>query len=271
MVSVDSEWFDLFKIMDSGQCFRIVPGSTSGSDGSILTISGDRFVRARPGAKGSWEFDCTQNEFDGFWRHYFDLDRDYSKWFDSIDPQDDYLVRAGQVGRGLRVVNQDPWETLVSFIISQRRSVPSITGCVAKLCEKFGEPIGDELDEVYSFPRPEKLAGLCKADLCGCSMGYRDEYVIDAARRVATGVLDLDELAKMDDQSLLDSLMEIRGVGIKVANCTALYGFHRLGLFPIDVWIRRVLDEHYPDGFPMENYPGYAGFLQLLMFYEARH
>ena len=267
MVRIDPEWFDLDKIMDSGQCFRIVPGS----DGCVIALSGHRFVRASRGGDGSWELDCTQADYDSFWRGYFDMDRDYSEWFGSIDPDDTYLVRASEAGKGLRVVNQDPWETLVSFIISQRRSVPSITGCVSKLCRKYGDPIGDDRDELWSFPGPERLAGLGCDDLSDCSMGYRDEYVLDAARRVVTGQLDLKAASALDDQALLDALMEVRGVGVKVANCTALYGFHRLGLFPIDVWIRRVLDEHYPDGFPMDRYPGYAGFLQLLMFYEARH
>ncbi len=267
MIRIDPEWFDLNKIMDSGQCFRILPDR----DGSIVALSGDRFVRASKTEDGAWELDCSQEDLDGFWGEYFDLGRDYSEWFGSVDPDDAYLMRAAAVGKGLRVVNQDPWETLVSFIISQRKSVPSITGCVTKLCHKFGDPIGDEEMELFSFPRPERLAGLSKTDLCGCSMGYRDEYVIDAARRVASGNLDLEALRQASDQHLLDALMQVKGVGIKVASCTALYGFHRLDLFPIDVWIKRTLDEHYPGGFPKEKYPGYSGFMQLLMFYEARH
>ncbi|MGI6216298.1 MAG: DNA-3-methyladenine glycosylase family protein [Coriobacteriales bacterium] len=267
MVNVADEYFDLNKIMDSGQCFRIVPLE----DGRVLTMSEGRIVVASQREDGSWDFDCSQKEFDSYWREYFDLDRDYEAWFKGIDSQDEYLKNAAEAGKGLRVVNQNPWETLVSFIISQRRSVPSITTCVGKLCRKFGEPIGNGEIVAWSFPGPERLASLELEDLGSCSMGYRDKYVLDAARKVVTGELDLEGLANVGDQELLDALMTVNGVGIKVANCTALYGYHRLGLFPVDVWIKRVLETHYPEGFPMENYPGYSGFLQLLMFYEARH
>ncbi len=273
MVQITDSWFDLAKIADSGQCFRIVPCS----EGQFVALSKDRFVYARLSSGGFWELDCSQEEFDSFWRIYFDLDRDYESWIDSIDPKDEYLLASAKAGWGLRVLNQDPWEALVSFIISQRRSVSSITSCVEKLCRYFGDEIGnargarDAQCELFSFPRPERLAGLCKDDLRNCSMGYRDDYVLGAARMVVSGELDLDAAVKMEDQELLEELMKIRGVGIKVANCTALYGFHRLGLVPVDVWIARVLEKHYPLGFPVDRYPGYAGFLQLLMFYEARH
>jgi len=264
MVTVDTEYFDLHKIMDSGQCFRITPCE----DGSILTVHRDRFVRARQTEDLAWEFDCSQEEFDAVWRDYFDLDRNYGEWFASVDPEDAYLQRAASLGRGLRVVNQDHWETLVCFIISQRRSVPSITTCVDKLCRRFGVQADED---VFLFPSPEALSEITCSDLDGCSMGYRNEYVLDAAKRVADGRLDLDALESASDEELLDALMEIKGVGIKVANCTALYGYQRLGLFPIDVWIDRVLKAHYPAGFPLDRYPGYSGFMQLLMFYAARH
>ncbi len=267
MVNISSEYFNLHKIADSGQCFRILPCSKGG----YITISEDKFVRATIHEDGSWDFDCSQDEFDGYWQRYFDLDQDYSKWFESIDKNDSYLTNAAYAGAGLRVVNQDPWETLVSFIVSQRRSVASITSCVSRICKKFGEPINTNLDEIYTFPGPEKLAGASFEELANCGLGYRTEYVLNAAQKVASNEVNLEKLAAKDDQTLIDSLMQLKGVGIKVANCTALYGFHRLGLFPIDVWIKRVLDAHYPQGFPLDKYDGYSGFLQLLMFYEARH
>ena len=267
MVNVSSEYFDLHKIADSGQCFRIVPSS----EGGYIAMSEDRYVHASMCEDGSWNIDCPDWEFEQYWKHYFDLDRSYAEWFASVDPDDEYLSNAAHAGVGLRVVNQNPWETLVSFIVSQRRSVASITTCVTRICQKFGEPMGDDAGEAFEFPTPERLASLSLGELADCGLGYRTDYVLDAARRVASGQVDLEALGDAGDEELLETLMQINGVGIKVANCTALYGYHRLGLFPIDVWIKRVLDAHYPKGFPMERYPGYAGFLQLLMFYEARH
>lgn len=267
MTTIYSEYFDLAKIADSGQCFRIVPSEAGG----YLVVSEDRFVRAKGSPDGSWKLDCTDAEYEGHWKHYFDMDESYGEWFDNIDPGDAYLTAAAEAGKGLRVVNQDPWETLVSFIISQRRSVASITTCVTRLCRRFGEPAEDELGEAYLFPSAETLAPLSHDELADCGLGYRTDYVLDAARKVVTGQIDLQGLRNASDEDLLETLMGIHGVGIKVANCTALYGYHRLGLFPVDVWIERVLEAHYPQGFPMERYGGYAGFMQLLMFYEARH
>lgn len=267
MVRVQSEYFDLHKIADSGQCFRI----TRCEDGSYLTIHRDSFVYATRCEDGAWEFDCTQEQFDRVWHDYFDMDRDYESWFSSVDPADEFLAEAARMSKGLRIVNQDPWETLVSFIISQRRSVPSIMTCVDKLCRRFGIQLDGRNEDVFLFPSAETLSELTCADLDGCSMGYRNEYVLDAARRVTDGRLDLQALRSASDEELLDGLMSVKGVGIKVANCTALYGYGRLGLFPVDVWISRMLEEHYPQGFPMDRYPGYAGFMQLLMFYAARH
>ena len=266
-MNVASEYFDLRKIADSGQCFRIVPSSAGG----YLAMSGSRHLRAKMCDDGSWDLDCEDDEFERYWKHYFDLERSYAEWFGSVDPSDEYLSNAARAGMGLRVVNQEPWETLVSFIVSQRRSVTSITTCVDRICKKFGEPQDDDEGEAFSFPSPERLASLALEDLGDCGLGYRTPYVLDAARKVVSGMLDLEALKGADDDLLLESLMQINGVGIKVANCTALYGYHRLDLFPVDVWIERVLEAHYPGGFPMERYSGYAGFLQLLMFYEARH
>lgn len=266
MVTVSSRYFDLSKIADSGQCFRIYPSRAGG----YVTVSQGRVVHALQEPDGSWTFDCSLQEFDSYWNQYFDMGTNYQQMLDSVDVHDGYLREAAKVGCGLRVVNQDPWETLVSFIVSQRRSVSSITTCIRKLCRAFGDKIEDR-DDIYTFPTPERLASLSGAELEVCSAGYRTAYILDAARKVASGELDLQLLSYVDDQTLLDTLMTIHGVGIKVACCTALYGYHRLGLFPVDVWVQRVLDAHYPQGFPAQQYPGYAGFLQLLMFYEARH
>ena len=267
MVEVPSVDFDLRKIMESGQCFRMLPQD----GGWILVVSEDKHVRARLRKNGIWELDCTKAAFEGYWRRYFDLGRDYAPWLAQIDPDDAYLLRAAEIGRGLRVVNQDPWEALVGFIVSQRKSVGAITGCLDKLSRKYGREVRDKRGCAHLFPSAQVLAALSPDDLADCSLGYRAPYVIDAARKVASGEIDLHALEQETDTVLIEKLMTIRGVGIKVACCVALYGFRRLGLFPVDVWIGRILEEHYPQGFPLERYRDFAGYLQLLMFYEARH
>jgi N-glycosylase/DNA lyase len=195
------------------------------------------------------------------------METDYEALIDSIDPDDVYLTAAAEFGRGIRILKQNPWEMLITFIISQRRSIPSIKTCVEALCRRWGRPIGDGL---YAFPTPEELACASICELSGCSLGYRAEYVYLAAQGVGSGEVDLSAMEKMPDAELFAALTALRGVGPKVANCVSLFGFYRTGAFPIDVWIDRVLKEHYPDGFPMDRYEGFAGVMQQYMFFAAR-
>ena len=270
MFEYDTKTLDIKKIADSGQTFRM----TSVPDLSLKTghdmyrcAAGDRVCIAGGGRVfyRSPEEDCPEN--DAFWKRYFDLDTDYEALIDSIDPDDVYLTAAAEFGRGIRILRQDPWEMLITFIISQRRSIPSIKTCVEALCRRWGRPAGDGLN---AFPTPEELASASLSELSGCSLGYRAEYVYLAAQGVSSGEVDLSAMEKMTDSGLFAALTSLRGVGPKVANCVSLFGFHRIGAFPIDVWIDRVLKEHYPDGFPMDRYEGYAGVMQQYMFFAAR-
>ena len=270
MFRYDVNSLDIKKIADSGQTFRMTPDPQksleAGSD-VYRCIAQDRVCFA--GGGRVWyrcaEEDCSEN--DAFWRAYFDLDTDYEGLIDSIDPDDAYLTAAAEFGRGIRILRQDPWEMLITFIISQRRSIPSIKTCVEALCRRWGRQIGDGL---YAFPTPEELAAAPLDELACCSLGYRTEYVYLAAQGVRSGTVDLERMKDMSDRDLLAALTSLRGVGPKVANCVSLFGFYRIGAFPVDVWIDRVLKEHYPFGFPFERYDGFAGVLQQYMFFAAR-
>lgn len=201
---------------------------------------------------------------------YLDMGTDYRGIRSLVDPSDGYLREAAEHGRGIRILRQDPWEALVSFIISQRKSVPAISTSVRRLCEACGTPIGDTGE--HAFPSPGDISEAGAEGLSACGLGYRLPYVLDAARTVLEGTLDLAVLAfpDMADEDVLARLMVMRGVGIKVASCTALFGLHRLDMFPVDVWMRRVLDEHYPSGFPFERYTPYNGVTQQWLFEYAR-
>lgn len=260
MITYDIDQLDISKIADSGQTFRME---------DISDASGDRFrciALDKICTVGNGIIDCTEED-ESFWKDYFDLDTDYESMTDHIDPDDAYLCGCAEYGRGIRILRQDPWEMLITFIISQRRSIPSIKTCVERLCSRYGKLIDED---TYAFPTPDELSEAGLEDLSDCGLGYRSEYVYLACRDVCSGALDLETLKSMPDSIVFERLLALRGVGPKVANCVCLFGFHRISAFPVDVWIDRVLKEHYPCGFPMDRYNGYAGVMQQYMFYAAR-
>ena len=270
MLFYDTNVLDIKKIAESGQTFCMSPDPeksfAAGTD-VYRCIASDRVCFA--GAGKVWYRNGSEDtpENDAFWKDYFDLDTDYEAFISAIDSDDLYLSAAAEFGRGIRILRQDPWEMLITFIISQRRSIPSIKTCVEALCRRWGREIGDGL---YAFPSPEELSSASMDELSDCSLGYRTEYVYLAAQGVCSGSVDLEAMKKLPDQELFAALTALRGVGPKVANCVSLFGFYRIGAFPVDVWLDRVLKTHYPYGFPMERYDGFAGVMQQYMFFAAR-
>ena len=263
-----SDEIDLKKIADSGQCFRM-----NECDGGFSVASGSRHVFIRHISDDSYEFECSQKEFDEYWRGYFDLDLGYEAIRKKIRKSDDeYLYNAASFGKGIRMLRQDPWEMLISFIISQRKNIPAIKASIEKLCAMAGKEIArdERYGVIYSFPTPEELAALTLEDLGKCSLGYRDKYVFQAARDVLSGAVDLKAWGDLPDEELREKLLSLFGVGIKVANCEILFGYHRLDSFPVDVWINRVLEKHYPGGFPFETYAPYNGIMQQYLFFYSR-
>ena len=259
MVTVRLSRFDPWAIAQSGQCFRM-----SGDDKGVTARAGGRCVRVERSGAGRFTFSCDQDEYARVWRPYFDLDTDYAAMQNAAPPNDAFLRRAMRAGRGLRILRQEPWETLICFILSQRKSIPAIRGCTEQLCARFGEPCGDG----WAFPTAERLAEAADAELRACGLGYRAPYVLATARRVAQGALD--NLSTLADDALLERLMAMEGVGVKVANCVALFGYHRLACAPVDVWIARVIEEEYAGQSPFEGYGAYAGLYQQYLFCGRR-
>lgn len=260
--------FDLSKIADSGQCFRF---NALGDGYSATALDKNLFIKSL--GNGEYELDCSKDEFDGFWKGYFDLNLDYSSLRKRISKEeDDYLFAAAEFGKGIRILRQDPWEMLISFIISQRKNIPAIKASIEKLCALAGDVIKEDADgnPIYSFPTPERVAGLSLEQLSSCSLGYRDKYVQKAAMDVASGAVDLKAFESLDDKALMEELLKLFGVGVKVANCEILFGYHRLDAFPKDVWINRVLENHYPNGFLFDKYAPYNGIMQQYLFFYSR-
>ena len=256
--------FDLDRIAGSGQCFRW----ERITDGSWRILHGSECLYALDRGDGHFSFSCEEEKFDNLWREYFDLSEDYTAIRRRIDPEaDPFLWTAAERERGIRILRQDPWETLITFILSQNKNIPGIRRCVEALCAACGEKKTDVRGrEFYAFPSPAALAALGEESLRSCRLGYRCRYVHAAAEAVRDGKLDLNALRRAEEDAALLALQQLPGVGIKVASCVALFGLHRLDAFPRDVWVKRILASEYPGGYPMERYSPYNGVYQQYMF-----
>lgn len=260
--------FSLDKIAASGQCFRAAPLS----GGACRFITGEHLLTIRPAGEGLFEASCTEKEWRAVWAPYFDLGRNYAAIRRAIPESDAWMRRAAAEGQGVRILRQDPWETLITFILSQRKSIPAIRASVELLCAACGKPLTGPEDAgppVYAFPAPQALAGLSDEALAGCKPGYRAPYLRAAAVRVAAGETDLAALTALPDPELLAALKEFYGVGEKVARCTALFGYGRLGLAPVDTWIEKVIARAYGGRDPFPGYGPAAGVVQQYAFFYA--
>ena len=260
-VIVCPECFDLALCLDCGQAFRW----ESTQNGWHGVVSGREFVLNQTGnaleVSGS-----TDEKSIRILEEYFDFNRDYDRIIKMLK-NDSYFSAAAKEYYGIRILRQQGWEALCSFIISQNNNIPRIKGIISRLCENFGEKTGEN---AYSFPSAEKIAGLNVSDLAPLRSGFRAKYIIDAAKKVSSGEVDLKTIEKMPIEQARQELMKIKGVGPKVAECTLLYGFNRLEAFPVDVWVKRILKELYPDGLPV-CFAGNEGIAQQYLFHWRRN
>ena len=211
-------------------------------------------------------YDTTEDEFEQIWKVYFDLERDYDTIISRFS-EDEHLKTSSEAYYGIRVLNQEPWEALCSFIISQNNNIPRIKGIIDRLCENFGEDLGEGY---FSFPSPEKLSALSPEDLSPLRAGFRAKYIIDAAKKVSSKEIDFDEIIRNDISFGRESLMKICGVGPKVAECSLLYGCRKADAFPVDVWVKRIMSELYENGLPRCAYPE-IGIAQQYLFHWRRN
>lgn len=209
---------------------------------------------------------CFDEGDEKLWVEYFDLERDYGNICKNLK-SDCHLKTAIEAFPGIRILKQEPWEALCSFIVSQNNNIPRIKGIIERLCVSFGNDLGDG---DFSFPCAEKLAVLTVEDLAPLRSGFRAKYIIDAAQKVASGEVDLKKLHTCDIDEARQELIKIKGVGAKVAECTLLYGCGRVDAFPVDVWVRRIMSELYPEGLP-ECTNGVEGIAQQYLFHWRRN
>ncbi len=267
--------FNIQQIADSGQCFRMNQRKALTNKISYEMIAYGKYLELEQVEEDQVEFSCSEEEYYELWEDYFDLSYDYESLVNQlIEGEDTFLKEAAAYGKGIRILKQEPFEAMISFIISQNKNIPAIRSGIEALCAQYGERIiVDEKGkkEYYAFPTPEALADADKEDLRRLKMGYRDDYIISAAKAVKNGEINLEYLKKVGFDEAVKALKGVHGIGDKVANCISLYGLHHIEGFPIDVWIKRVLDEIYHNEFKKEQYFGYAGIVQQYMFYYMRY
>lgn len=209
-------------------------------------------------------YDTTEDDFNLIWKEYFDLERDYNLILKKYNETN--LAIACEKYNGIRILKQDEWEAICSFIISQNNNIPRIKGIIERLCENFGEKVG----EGYTFPSAETLAEKTVDDLSVLRAGFRAKYILDAAKKIATKEVDIEKIKAMNFEDAKTELLKIKGVGEKVAQCSLLYGFGRIEAFPQDVWVKRIVSELYPQGLP-ECIKGTEGIAQQYLFHWRRN
>ncbi|MCI8549505.1 MAG: DNA-3-methyladenine glycosylase 2 family protein [Lachnospiraceae bacterium] len=253
--------FDLQKIADSGQCFRC-----RNFDGIYRFITGGHVIYLKPGTAGSYDVSCTCDEWKNIWIPYFDLERNYQEVRNSVRA-DGFMEKAAEAGRGIRILRQEPWEMLASFIISQRKSIPAIKKAIESLATLCGKALHTQYEDIHSFPSAEELCNVSDAALADCGLGYRVPYIKDAAARIKDNPAALKEWALLEDSTLLERLKTIHGVGDKVANCVMLFAYGRMASVPVDTWINKVITERYQSRNPFPAYGVHAGIMQQYTFY----
>lgn len=267
----DTDCFEPSHIFENGQAFRFFPCG----EGAYEGVAHGRYLRVCKNGDRATLFPCTKRDFEEIWKHYFDLERDYSSLFCACG--DEALAAGRQFGCGMRILNQQPFETLISFIISANNNLKRIRGIVEKLCALCGEPFEQEGKTWRRFPEPEALAAVTTGELAACGCGYRAPYIKEAARMVAEG-FSLEALRTLSYETAKKELQRLSGVGPKVADCVLLFSLGFYGAFPADVWIKRVMREHYGfEGndrqiyeFARERFGECAGIAQQYLFFWQR-
>jgi N-glycosylase/DNA lyase len=251
--------FDLALTLDCGQAFRW----TITDDGSFEGVAMGKYLKIKQENNDLIFYNTTEDDYNNIWKKYFDFERDYDTILKKAR-KTEILKSITKDCSGIRLLKQDPWEALCSFIISQNNNIPRIKGIINRLCENFGEKI----DGGYTFPTAKRLADLTVEDLAPLRSGFRAKYILSAAKKCSTEI-DLNTLHSLEIDEARNILMTITGVGPKVADCTLLFGLGFMNAFPMDVWMKRAMavlfDNKLPNG--LEDC---AGIIQQYIFHYAR-
>ena len=264
MVQITEDHFSINQICMSGQCFRM---NVLEDEKKVGLVAFGKYLEVFQNGN-ELHFDCTQEDYDNLWKAYFDMETDYAAVIKRIDAADDYLTSAAAFGSGIRILRQDLWEMIISFIISQQNNIKRIRKCIHLLCEKYGEKrVASNGVEYCAFPTPEALSHASIEDLYACNLGYRSRYIYETSNAILHQEIDLENLSALSYFDASRELLKLCGVGAKVADCICLFALHKMEAFPKDTHINKVLAKQYPNGFPFEKYHDCGGILQQYLFF----
>ena len=263
---------DISKTFDCGQCFRFEPVSIFGHRREISGVAFGKYVVFGQNCDTEiYVYNSTLEEFNDIWLSFLSLDLDYDKMDSEIlkAVPDSHTEKAILCGKGIRILKQDRWEALCSFIISQNNNIPRIKKIISSLCQKYGERVCflDKID--YSFPSYKALLNVGIEGIFELRTGFRAKYIYDCAKKLYDKEIDLNEISEMSLEDALRELYKVKGIGLKVGSCALLFGFGFGDAFPIDVHMKRTLEKYYPQGIDVGTLGKVAGlFQQYLFFYE---
>ena len=260
-------------IFECGQCFRFLKER----DESYTISAKNRVINVSNRDGKIILKNTNDDDVADIWFDYFDLGTDYTKIKTTLSI-DDYMKESVIFGNGIRILNQDIWECIISFIISANNNIPRIQGIVERLCSRFGDKVKAFGNTYYTFPTAERLKNVEKTDLGFFRAGYRDEYLIDAIYKVASNEINVDKLENLNAQDAKKELLKIKGIGNKVADCILLFGNKRRETFPVDVWVKRSMNTLYSEEikdsdiheFAASKFGNLAGYAQQYLFYYMR-
>ncbi len=273
LIIEDYDSFVLRETFECGQCFR-----WDECDGGYIGVAHGRALKITEEDDKIVLHSASLDDWNSIWCKYFDMERDYASIKSNLS-HDDILKKAISFGGGIRILNQDPFECLVSFIISASNNIPRIKKIIDSLCRNFGDKITYLGKDYYTFPTPERLASLSLEDLNVIKAGFRDKYILNAAKCVAGGFTDLESLKNASFEYAKTELLKLSGVGNKVADCVLLFSLEKYSSFPVDVWIKRIVEYCYFDTeqtndavseFARQRFADLGGFAQQYLFYWAR-
>lgn len=268
----DYDSFDIEETLECGQCFRF----EKLDEKEYKVIAHKKELHIKQENDCMIFYNTTKNDFENIWFNYFDLARDYKFLKEEISKNDPVLKEAIDFAKGIRILNQEPWECLISFIISQNNRIPMIKKVIQNISREYGEKIENE----FSFPDYSKLLPIDVSELMLCKTGFRAKYILDAAHKVSTNQVDLNNIDSLTTAELSKMFMSINGVGPKVSDCVMLFSCKREEVFPTDVWVKRIMQHFYFEGketdiktiheYAYDKFGKYAGFAQQYLFHYAR-
>lgn len=276
--------FDIEQTLECGQCFHF----EKIDEKEYIVAAKGYMLHIKQENNQVTFFDTDKNTYNNVWKEYFDLGRDYAKIKNYIIESEKknygkntWLLEALNEKGGVRILNQEPFETLISFIISQNKQIPHIKQIVKTISCKYGDKLGEyNGEEFFSFPSCECLENVSESELRLCKTGFRAPYIKDACDKCSMGTVNLEKIKNKSHKEAVEELMQIKGVGSKVANCVSLFALGNRDAFPIDVWVKRLMEELYFNGedtskediakFASDIFGEYGGYAQQYMFYYGR-